>query len=257
MGDRAPVQIITGEWSLTEQVRQKPPGVDNNLARLHCQDRIKHEDSMPLGAEASRVVDSNSTLSDQPQDVCSWEHIQARPRDRTIVQRVPVELVEQVSTSTTPDQPLDVRQWEQFGARPRDTAPMQRVPVDASPVEQVRREPSCVYGGLPRRQLQDRMENDDSIPPGAETLRVADFASTNGGDARTVGSYNEDEERLPVPLPSATLPASIDDGTPESLDSTNSSRFDAREGIANPRVIQGIARVRSQIQREREEQERR
>ena len=151
---------------------------------------------------------------------------------------------------------------ECLGERPKDRAPMERAPGEWPRVEQVQQEPP-----------------DESLLPGADTSRVADSASTityqplvirrwerfvlstlNGGaeqlDASTGGIRHEDEECLSaVALPSATLPTSLDDCISESLGTTNNSRFAAREGIARPRVIQGIARVTAQIQREREEQE--
>ena len=143
---------------------------------------------------------------------------------------------------------------EHLGERPKD-----RAPGEWPRVEEVQQEPP-----------------DESLLPGADTSRVADSASTityqplvvrrwerfvlstlNGGaeqlDASTGGICHEDDECLP----SATLPTSLDDCISESLGTTNNSRFAAREGIARPRVIQGIARVTAQIQREREEQERR
>ena len=156
--------------------------------------------------------------------------------------------------------------WERLWARPKDRAPLQRAPGEWPRVEQVEQEPP-----------------DESLLPGADTSRVADSASTitymyqplvvrrwerfvlstlNGGaeqlDASTGGICHEDEEGLPaVALPSATLPTSLDDCISESLGTTDNSRFAVREGVARPRVIQGIARVTAQIQREREEQERR
>ena len=284
--DRAPMQHAPEESSLIGQVLQEPCTVNDNLAGHSYPGRIENDKPVSLVAEASRVTDC--TISEQPLDVHRWDCFGARPKDKGHVQKVPmgespVEQVSQVrpyndvlprwryhsrneddklkpvgtqalkeadSASTVPEQPLDARWCERSGARPRDRAPGQRVLMEEIPVEQVRKEPPCDY-----EDCQGIMEDDDSIPPGSEASEAADFAGTTDSagqlDARTGGSYNEDEERLQVPLPSATLPASVDDGIPESLDSTNNSR------LANPRVIQGIDRVRAQIRRDREEQERR
>ena len=289
------MQNVPEEWSQTGQV-QKEPFNDNSVGHS-CLGRIENGEPMPLVAEPSRVT--GCTIPEQPLDVHKWDCFGARPKDKGHVQRVPMKesRVEQArrerpcddvlprcryhgtteddkfkpvgaqalregdSASRIPEQGLDKCWWERFGTRPRDRAPVRRVPVEELPVEQVRQEPPCDHDVFARYRCQGRMEDDDSIPSGAEASEVADFASSNSGagqlDARTGGSYNEDEESLLVPLPSATLPASIDDCICESLDSTNNSRLAAREGIANPRVIQGIARVRAQIQKEREEQERR
>ncbi len=187
---------VRGEWSVTDQVLQEPPGVNDVLTMLSCQ-------SIPPGAEASRVVDSASTI-------------------------------------------LEVRRWERFGARPRDSAPMQRVPMEWSSVKEVRQEPHGVYNVMRRRRCQDVTEDDESTLQRAASIRAADCNS---------GRYHEDETSLPVPLPSATLPASIDDCICESLGTTNNSRLASRESITQLRVVQGIARVQAQIQREREEQE--
>ena len=278
------MQHAPDEWSLIGQVRQEP-SVNGNLAGHAYPGRIENDKPVSLVAEASRVTDC--TISEQPLDIHRWDCLGARPKDKGHVQKVPMEEspVEQVSqvrpyndvlprcryhgrneddklkpvgtqalkdadsASRFSEQPLDARWCERSGARPRDGAPGRRVLMEEIPVEQVRQEPPCDY-----EDCQGIME-DDSIPPGSEASEAAEFAGTTDGagqlDARTGGSYNEDEERRQVPLPSATLPASIDDGIPESLDSTNNGHH------ANLTVIQGIARVRAQIQRDREEQERR
>lgn len=219
------MQSAPGEGSLTEQVQQEPAGVDDIPARRRCEGMIGNDESMPVEAEASRVADSTST-------------------------------------------PLDVRWWERFGARPKDKAPVQGVPMESSPAEQVRQEPPCVYEVLARHRCQGGTEDDESTLQRTAASTVADstnlyqsldvhrtsYGDTEQLDTRTGGSYDEDEECLPVPLHSATLPRSMDDCISESLET---SRLATRESMEQPNVVQGIARALAQQQREREEQDRR
>ncbi|XP_078373006.1 uncharacterized protein LOC144656632 isoform X1 [Oculina patagonica] len=228
--DRASMQSAPGKWLLTEKVQQDPAGVDDILARRHCQGIIENNESMPVGAEASRVADSTST----PVSVC-W--------------------------------------WERSGARPKDRARLQGVPIESSQAEQVRQEPPGVYEVSARHQCEGGTEDDEPMLQRTAASRVADSTSTvlctslvvhstsHGDteqlDTRTDSSYDEDEECLPVPPHSATLPTGVNDCISESLETTNNSRLATREGMEQPNVVQGIARALAQQQREREEQDRR
>ncbi len=231
--NRVPVQRVPLRWSPSEQVREEPPPVYDVSARHRCRGETEDDESTLQEAAASREADSAGTILHQP---------------------------------------LDVRRWEQFGDRPRNRDPVQRVPLRWSPSEQVREEPPPVYDVSARHQFQGGTEDDESTLQEAAASRVADSTSTilhqpldvhstsNGNTEQLdtmTGSCPEDEECLSVPLPSANLPASVDDCICESLGSTNNSRLAVREGIAQPRVVQGISRVQAQIQRQREEQERR